>query len=88
MRVHVCDFVININQCFPIAVFLNVFVDLDLIQSAWTQNNLTDQKMRTLSYTISLAHSLGPKTCHVTETQVTAKFYLNNDLARRLLYVL
>ncbi|XP_014471146.1 PREDICTED: GRAM domain-containing protein 1B-like isoform X2 [Dinoponera quadriceps] len=41
-----------------------------LIQSAWTQNTQTDQKMRTLSYTISLSQALGPRTCHVTETQV------------------
>ncbi|XP_011142718.1 GRAM domain-containing protein 1B isoform X3 [Harpegnathos saltator] len=42
-----------------------------LIQSAWTQNEQTDQKMRTLSFTVFLPHStFGPKTCHVTETQV------------------
>ncbi|XP_012526983.1 protein Aster-B [Monomorium pharaonis] len=42
----------------------------DLIQSAWTQNNQTGQKMRTLSYTMSLTQAIGPRSCHVTETQV------------------
>lgn len=81
MCVCTCNFVININYFFSLLlVFLiYVLVDLDLIQSAWTQNNQTDQKMRTLSFTISLTQTLGPRTCHVTETQVTAKFCLNND---------
>ncbi|XP_032664229.1 protein Aster-B-like isoform X1 [Odontomachus brunneus] len=69
---------IHIDQLFTL-LFTNskFFLDFhtarkttDLIQSAWTQNNQTDQKMRTLSYTISLTHSIGPRTCHVTETQV------------------
>lgn len=42
----------------------------DLIQSAWTQNNETGQKMRILSYTMSLTQAIGPRTCQVTETQV------------------
>ncbi|KAL0131938.1 hypothetical protein PUN28_000011 [Cardiocondyla obscurior] len=41
-----------------------------LVQSAWTQNNQTGQKMRTVSYTMSLTQAIGPRTCHVTETQV------------------
>ncbi|XP_011700392.1 PREDICTED: GRAM domain-containing protein 1B-like [Wasmannia auropunctata] len=41
-----------------------------LIQSAWTQNNETGQKMRILSYTMSLTQAIGPRTCQVTETQV------------------
>ncbi|XP_071575729.1 protein Aster-B isoform X1 [Temnothorax nylanderi] len=43
---------------------------IDLIQSAWTQNNQTGQKMRTLSYTMCLTQAIGPRTCQVTETQV------------------
>ncbi|XP_018305385.1 GRAM domain-containing protein 1B isoform X1 [Mycetomoellerius zeteki] len=42
----------------------------DLIQSAWTQNNQTGQKMRTLSYTMSLTQNIGPRTSQITETQV------------------
>lgn len=79
------NLVINMNQFFSVAHFSNVLVDLDLIQSAWTQNIQTDQKMRTLSFTISLTQALGPRTCHVTETQVTAKLDLNNDSMRRTL---
>ncbi|XP_014471144.1 PREDICTED: GRAM domain-containing protein 1B-like isoform X1 [Dinoponera quadriceps] len=69
---------IHIDQLFTL-LFTNskFFLDFhtarkttDLIQSAWTQNTQTDQKMRTLSYTISLSQALGPRTCHVTETQV------------------
>ncbi|XP_012220127.2 protein Aster-B isoform X2 [Linepithema humile] len=41
-----------------------------LVQSAWTQNNQTNQKMRTISYTMSLTQAIGPRTCQVTETQV------------------
>ncbi|XP_071633352.1 protein Aster-B isoform X3 [Temnothorax longispinosus] len=41
-----------------------------LIQSAWTQNSQTGQKMRTLSYTMCLTQAIGPRTCQVTETQV------------------
>ncbi|XP_029170649.1 protein Aster-B-like isoform X2 [Nylanderia fulva] len=40
-----------------------------LIQSAWMQNQ-TGQKMRTLSFTVSLTQAIGPRTCQVTETQV------------------
>ncbi|XP_024886812.1 GRAM domain-containing protein 1B-like isoform X2 [Temnothorax curvispinosus] len=43
---------------------------IDLIQSAWTQNSQTGQKMRTLSYTMCLTQAIGPRTCQVTETQV------------------
>ncbi|XP_011142716.1 GRAM domain-containing protein 1B isoform X1 [Harpegnathos saltator] len=70
---------IHIDQLFTL-LFTNskFFLDFhtarkttDLIQSAWTQNEQTDQKMRTLSFTVFLPHStFGPKTCHVTETQV------------------
>ncbi|KYN03970.1 GRAM domain-containing protein 1B, partial [Cyphomyrmex costatus] len=42
----------------------------DLLQSAWTQNNQTGQKMRTLSYTMSLTQNIGPRTSQITETQV------------------
>ncbi|XP_011862778.1 PREDICTED: GRAM domain-containing protein 1B-like isoform X2 [Vollenhovia emeryi] len=42
----------------------------DLVQSAWTQNDETGQKMRTISYTMPLSQAIGPRTCHVTEMQV------------------
>ncbi|XP_029661307.1 protein Aster-B-like [Formica exsecta] len=69
---------IHIDQLFTL-LFTNskFFLDFhtarkttDLIQSAWTQNNQTGQKMRTLSFTVSLTQAIGPRTCQVTETQV------------------
>ncbi|KAH0945148.1 hypothetical protein HN011_002753 [Eciton burchellii] len=69
---------IHIDQLFTL-LFTNskFFLDFhtarkttDLIQSAWTQNNQTGQKMRTLSLTISLTQAIGPRTSQVTETQV------------------
>ncbi|XP_020297898.1 GRAM domain-containing protein 1B-like, partial [Pseudomyrmex gracilis] len=69
---------IHIDQLFTL-LFTNskFFLDFhtarkttDLIQSAWTQNSQTDQKMRTLSFTIALTQAIGPRTCQVTETQV------------------
>lgn len=71
---------ININLF--LSLVFNVFIYIDLIQSAWTQNNQTGQKMRTLSYTMSLTQAIGPRTCQVTETQVTLKFCFNNNLSR------
>ncbi|KAL6440709.1 hypothetical protein ACFW04_003283 [Cataglyphis niger] len=68
---------IHIDQLFTL-LFTNskFFLDFhtarkttDLIQSAWTQNQ-TGQKMRTLSFTVSLTQAIGPRTCQVTETQV------------------
>ncbi|EZA60552.1 GRAM domain-containing protein 1B [Ooceraea biroi] len=68
---------IHIDQLFTL-LFTNskFFLDFhtarkttDLIQSAWTQNP-TGQKMRTLSFTISLTQAIGPRTSQVTETQV------------------
>lgn len=58
----------NINLF--LTFFSNIFIYVDLIQSAWTQNNQTGQKMRTLSFTVSLTQAIGPRTCQVTETQV------------------
>ncbi|XP_070158399.1 protein Aster-B isoform X1 [Polyergus mexicanus] len=69
---------IHIDQLFTL-LFTNskFFLDFhtarkttDLQQSAWTQNNQTDQKMRTVSFTVSLTQTIGPRTCEVTETQV------------------
>lgn len=69
---------IHIDQLFTL-LFTNskFFLDFhtsrkttDLVQSAWTQNNQTGQKMRTISYTMSLTQAIGPRTCQVTETQV------------------
>nr|XP_012220126.1 PREDICTED: GRAM domain-containing protein 1B-like isoform X1 [Linepithema humile] len=69
---------IHIDQLFTL-LFTNskFFLDYhtarkttDLVQSAWTQNNQTNQKMRTISYTMSLTQAIGPRTCQVTETQV------------------
>ncbi|CAG5099829.1 Similar to GRAMD1B: Protein Aster-B (Homo sapiens) [Cotesia congregata] len=42
----------------------------DLIQSAWTQDPETGQKMRTVSLTVSLTQPVGPRTSQVTETQI------------------
>lgn len=59
--------------------FFNIFIYVDLIQSAWTQNQ-TGQKMRTLSFTVALTQAIGPRTCQVTETQVKKEFCANNNL--------
>ncbi|XP_078038443.1 protein Aster-B [Augochlora pura] len=42
----------------------------DLVQSSWTQNEQTGQKVRTLSFTIALSQPIGPKASHITETQI------------------
>ncbi|XP_076277317.1 protein Aster-B [Lasioglossum baleicum] len=42
----------------------------DLVQSSWTQNEQTGQKVRTLSFTIALSQAIGPKTSQITETQI------------------
>lgn len=69
---------IHIDQLFTLLFTNSKFIldfhtarkTTDLIQSAWTQNNQTGQKMRTLSFTVSLTQAIGPRTCQVTETQV------------------
>lgn len=71
-------FPIHIDQLFTL-LFTNskFFLDfhtarktIDLVQSAWTQNDKTGQKMRTISMTVSVTQTIGPKTSHVTETQI------------------
>ncbi|XP_046819743.1 protein Aster-B-like isoform X4 [Vespa velutina] len=42
----------------------------DLVQSAWTQNDQTGQKMRTISMTVSLTQTIGPRSSQVMETQI------------------
>ncbi|XP_076246609.1 protein Aster-B isoform X2 [Calliopsis andreniformis] len=41
-----------------------------LVQSAWMQNEQTGQKIRNLSFTIALSQAIGPRTSHITETQI------------------
>ncbi|XP_066591813.1 protein Aster-B-like [Prorops nasuta] len=69
---------IHIDQLFTL-LFTNskFFLDFhtarkttDLIQSAWTQDNQTGQKMRTISLTVSLTQTIGPRSSQVTETQI------------------
>ncbi|XP_046427747.1 protein Aster-B isoform X3 [Neodiprion lecontei] len=69
---------IHIDQLFTL-LFTNskFFLDFhtarkttDLVQSAWTQDSQTGQKSRTVSLTISLSQSVGPKSSQVTETQI------------------
>lgn len=69
---------IHVDQLFTL-LFTNskFFLDFhtarkttDLVQSAWTQNNQTGQKMRTISLTVSLTQSVGPRTSQITEIQV------------------
>lgn len=50
-----------------ISLFL---IYLDLVQSAWTQNEQTGQKVRNLSFTIALSQAIGPRTSNISETQV------------------
>ncbi|XP_076663530.1 protein Aster-B isoform X1 [Andrena cerasifolii] len=72
------SFPIHIDQLFTL-LFTNskFFLDFqtarkttDLIQSAWTQNEQTAQKVRNLSFTIALSQAIGPRTSHITETQI------------------
>nr|XP_031846242.1 protein Aster-B-like isoform X1 [Nomia melanderi] len=42
----------------------------DFVQAAWTQNEETGQKVRNLSFTIALSQAIGPRTSHITETQI------------------
>ncbi|KAK0178293.1 hypothetical protein PV328_002257 [Microctonus aethiopoides] len=69
---------IHIDQLFTL-LFTNskFFLDFqtarkttDLIQSAWTQDPDTCQKMRTVSLTVYLTQAVGPRTSQVTETQI------------------
>ncbi|XP_043276592.1 protein Aster-B [Venturia canescens] len=69
---------IHIDQLFTL-LFTNskFFLDFytarkttDVVQSPWTQDSRTGQKMRTVSLTVSLTQPLGPRTSQVTETQV------------------
>ena len=44
---------------------------LDVVASAWQSNPETNQKIRQVTYTVTLpTNSFGPKVSHVTETQV------------------
>ncbi|XP_029045428.2 LOW QUALITY PROTEIN: protein Aster-B-like [Osmia bicornis bicornis] len=71
-------FPIHIDQLFTL-LFTNskFFLDFqtarkstDLVQSAWTQNEQTGQKVRTLSFTMALSQAIGPRSCHISETQI------------------
>lgn len=39
-------------------------------------NEQTGQKVRNLSFTIALSQAIGPRTSHITETQVTIKLVI------------
>ncbi|CAL7941744.1 unnamed protein product [Xylocopa violacea] len=71
-------FPIHIDQLFTL-LFTNskFFLDFqtsrkttDLVQSAWTQNEQTGQKVRNLSFTVALSQAIGPRTCSISETQI------------------
>lgn len=71
-------FPIHIDQLFTL-LFTNskFFLDFqtarkttDLVQSAWTQNEQTGQKVRNLSFTIALSQAIGPRTSNISETQI------------------
>lgn len=51
-------------------ILSDIFIYLDLVQSEWTQNEQTGQKVRNLSFTIALSQAIGPRTSHISETQV------------------
>ncbi|XP_034936499.1 protein Aster-B-like [Chelonus insularis] len=68
---------IHVDQLFTL-LFTNskFFLDFhtarkttNLIQPAWAQDPQTNQKMRTVSLTISLTQAVGPRTSQVTEHQ-------------------
>lgn len=69
---------IHIDQLFTL-LFTNskFFLDFhsarkttDLVRSAWTQNPESGQKIRTVTLTMSLTQSVGPRSSQVTENQV------------------
>nr|XP_012149577.1 PREDICTED: GRAM domain-containing protein 1B-like isoform X3 [Megachile rotundata] len=71
-------FPVHIDQLFTL-LFTNskFYLDFqtarkttDLVQSAWTQNVQTGQKVRSLSFTMALSQAIGPRTCHISETQI------------------
>ncbi|XP_076625066.1 protein Aster-B [Colletes latitarsis] len=72
------SFPIHIDHLFTL-LFTNskFFLDFqtarkttNLVQSAWMYNEQTSQKVRNLSFTIALSQTIGPRTAHITETQV------------------
>ncbi|XP_076246608.1 protein Aster-B isoform X1 [Calliopsis andreniformis] len=72
------SFPVHVDQLFTL-LFTNskFFLDFqtahkttDLVQSAWMQNEQTGQKIRNLSFTIALSQAIGPRTSHITETQI------------------
>ncbi|XP_076167712.1 protein Aster-B isoform X2 [Ptiloglossa arizonensis] len=72
------SFPIHIDHLFTL-LFTNskFFLDFqtarkttDLVQSAWMYNEQTGQKVRNLSFTIALSQAIGPRTSHITETQI------------------
>ncbi|XP_033228649.1 protein Aster-B-like [Belonocnema kinseyi] len=69
---------IHIDQLFTL-LFTNskFFLDFhsarkttDLVRSAWTQNPETGEKVRTVTLTMSLTQSVGPRSSQVTENQI------------------
>lgn len=69
---------IHIDQLFTLLFTNSKFIldfhvarkTSDLVQSAWTQNSQTGEKSRTVSLTVALTQSVGPKSSQVTEKQV------------------
>ncbi|CAL4102243.1 unnamed protein product, partial [Meganyctiphanes norvegica] len=53
----------------------------DVVASPWQSNNETNQKLRQVTYTLTLPpNSFGPKVSHVTETQVLSEFSKPGDM--------
>ncbi|KAK7082785.1 hypothetical protein SK128_020544 [Halocaridina rubra] len=53
----------------------------DVVASAWQSNPETNQKIRQVTYTLTLPpNSFGPKVSHVTETQVVSPFSKHGEI--------
>ncbi|XP_023248581.1 GRAM domain-containing protein 1B-like [Copidosoma floridanum] len=71
-------FPIDVNQLFTLLFTTSKFFldfhtarkSTDLVQSDWTQDITTGQKVRKVSLTVFLNKSVGPKSSQVTETQI------------------
>ncbi|OAD57404.1 GRAM domain-containing protein 1B [Eufriesea mexicana] len=69
-------FPVHIDHLFTL-LFTNSKFFLDFqtarkttVQSAWTQNEQTGQKVRNLSFTMALTQAVGPRTSDISETQI------------------
>lgn len=77
-------FTIHIDQLFTLLFTSSkFFLDFhaarkttDMTQTAWSHNPIDNTKSRVVNLTVALNQTMAPKTAQVTETQVSAHFFL------------